>query len=331
MISAEQIGLHSQKKILTPSPMERTEVVYKKGRGLVFVKRDDRIHPLVSGNKWRKLKYHPCFSDTISGGSQILTMGGGYSNLVLALASLCHSRNYMLKVLTTHRGPDTYLMKWCKRLGTTFQTLSRTEMRKLRSGELNPNEWVDTPGKFHWIPEGGGGEWSRGGLAEMVGEIQAELSGQKIQLLMGAGTGISTVFTAMFLTSDSHLWAFPAIRSRSFNEYLLKEIGAVRPGEKNFNLLVSDEDRGMGWVSESLIEFLYDYYVQSGVLLDPFYNGKALYYGLKRDGILDGPPIVLVHSGGTQAWLGLREKYPKNEKVLALSRAAGEQLQSNSG
>ena len=42
-----------------PSPLQKLEDALFVANGLkVFVKRDDLIHPEISGNKWRKLKYN---------------------------------------------------------------------------------------------------------------------------------------------------------------------------------------------------------------------------------------------------------------------------------
>ena len=51
----------------------------------LFIKRDDQIHEVVSGNKWRKLKYN--FQEASNRGfSTILSFGGAYSNHLHALS-----------------------------------------------------------------------------------------------------------------------------------------------------------------------------------------------------------------------------------------------------
>ena len=44
----------------------------------LFLKRDDLLHPLVSGNKWRKLKYNLLAAQE-QGLDTLLTFGGAYS------------------------------------------------------------------------------------------------------------------------------------------------------------------------------------------------------------------------------------------------------------
>src|SRR5271156_2075144 len=52
----------------------------------VFIKRDDLIHPLISGNKWRKLKYI-LKKASAQNKTQLVTFGGAYSNHLLATAA----------------------------------------------------------------------------------------------------------------------------------------------------------------------------------------------------------------------------------------------------
>jgi 1-aminocyclopropane-1-carboxylate deaminase len=52
----------------------------------VFIKRDDLIHPIISGNKWRKLKYLLKRAQT-ENKNHLVTFGGAYSNHLLATAA----------------------------------------------------------------------------------------------------------------------------------------------------------------------------------------------------------------------------------------------------
>src|SRR5476651_2608522 len=52
----------------------------------VFIKRDDLIHPVISGNKWRKLKY-PLQQALSENKNHMVTFGGAYSNHLLATAA----------------------------------------------------------------------------------------------------------------------------------------------------------------------------------------------------------------------------------------------------
>ena len=50
----------------------------------IFIKREDLIHPIISGNKFRKLKYNiEKFKKNKN--STLITFGGAYSNHLLAV------------------------------------------------------------------------------------------------------------------------------------------------------------------------------------------------------------------------------------------------------
>ena len=53
----------------------------------LWIKRDDSLHPIISGNKWRKLKYSVNHALEV-GADTIMSMGGVYSNHLHALAYL---------------------------------------------------------------------------------------------------------------------------------------------------------------------------------------------------------------------------------------------------
>jgi len=53
------VDLQLDKLLKLPSPLESLSLGLKGDRAITIdIKRDDLIHPLISGNKWRKLKYN---------------------------------------------------------------------------------------------------------------------------------------------------------------------------------------------------------------------------------------------------------------------------------
>jgi len=69
------------------SPVQQIKNDLFKKQGLkVFIKRDDLIHPIISGNKWRKLKYI-LKQARAEKKTHLVTFGGAYSNHLLATAA----------------------------------------------------------------------------------------------------------------------------------------------------------------------------------------------------------------------------------------------------
>jgi hypothetical protein len=70
--------------VCSPVQMIRDPFLERLGVELML-KRDDLIHPQISGNKWRKLKYNVLFAAAHS--EAILTFGGAFSNHIAATAA----------------------------------------------------------------------------------------------------------------------------------------------------------------------------------------------------------------------------------------------------
>ena len=69
------------------SPIQHIDDPFLEAFGVqLSLKRDDLIHPEISGNKWRKLKYNALFAAVRS--QAILTFGGAFSNHISATAAV---------------------------------------------------------------------------------------------------------------------------------------------------------------------------------------------------------------------------------------------------
>ncbi len=67
----------------------------------LYIKREDKIHPYVSGNKYRKLKYNLIEAEKL-GLKTLLTFGGAYSNHIVAVASV--GKTFGFKTIGIIRG-----------------------------------------------------------------------------------------------------------------------------------------------------------------------------------------------------------------------------------
>ena len=103
----------------------------------LFVKRDDLIHPYVSGNKWRKLKYN-IEEFYRSGKEYILTIGGAYSNHIVATAAA--GKEYGIKTIGIIRGEEldnhsNPVLSFAKECGMELVFISREEYKNLHDTE----------------------------------------------------------------------------------------------------------------------------------------------------------------------------------------------------
>src|SRR5690606_14469703 len=69
-----------------PEIKSEIQFIQKKNGTELSILREDQIHPMVSGNKFRKLKYN--LAEFSKGNyDSILTFGGAYSNHIFAVAA----------------------------------------------------------------------------------------------------------------------------------------------------------------------------------------------------------------------------------------------------
>ena len=311
-----------------PSPLERVDFNYLDESYELYVKRDDLIHFVVGGNKWRKLMGHEVFRE-VGKKYSIVSTGGNYSNLVFALSYICYVYGYPLTILSPETETETYMMKWCRKLGTVFVGVSRSKLRAIRNGDLSPLNLLEIDENVVWIPEGGGGEWSDSGIKSIIDELGFQAPNKDLVLLTAAGTGVTAFQLANFLPIQWDLVVFPAIKSPSFIEFMEK--GLIHSDRKAGTslLLTQHTDKGIGQVHEDLVDFLLGFYNQNGILLDPFYNGKALYYTIKNEHFKkNDKSIVLIHSGGAQAWVGLGNRYPYDRRIRVLAEVFMKQFRN---
>ncbi|MBU7571523.1 MAG: 1-aminocyclopropane-1-carboxylate deaminase/D-cysteine desulfhydrase, partial [Flavobacterium sp.] len=81
----------------------KKQFVLNKNTVDVFIKREDLIHPFVSGNKYRKLKYN-LLKAKEDGYSVLLTFGGAFSNHIAAVAFAGKENNF--KTIGIIRGDE---------------------------------------------------------------------------------------------------------------------------------------------------------------------------------------------------------------------------------
>ena len=109
-------------------------VILSKNKGVkLYLKREDKIHPFVSGNKYRKLKYNLIEAEN-KGLKTLLTFGGAYSNHIAAVASA--GQNQGFKTIGVIRGDELFdkietnsTLNFAKQCGMQFKFVSREDYR----------------------------------------------------------------------------------------------------------------------------------------------------------------------------------------------------------
>ncbi|MEX1193160.1 MAG: pyridoxal-phosphate dependent enzyme [Brumimicrobium sp.] len=271
-----------------------------------WMKRDDLIDPVVSGNKWRKLKFN-IQKANLQKSVGILTFGGAFSNHLIATAKACKLNG--LKSVGVVRGEelncnsnDTLIH--CTKYGMELHFVSRSEY-KTKSDELYLNELKSQYPHFYIVPEGGANYYGVIGCQEILQETANDFDA--IYLAGGTGTTATGILSSAPSRSKIHLV------STLKGDFLKHEVAKALTGitydkevtENIIQQLKLNTDShfgGYGKVNKSLLDFMNDFYRQTNIPLDPIYTGKAMYAMVQdfKKGVITDDNVLFLHTGGLQ-------------------------------
>jgi 1-aminocyclopropane-1-carboxylate deaminase len=267
----------------------------------LWIKRDDLLHPIISGNKWRKLKYS--LDHALSEGADtLISMGGAYSNHLHALAYV--GKALGLKTIGLVRGeqPETLtptlsdLQNW----GMVLKFVSRFDYRLLRQYK----GCYDLPGlkpRQYWLPEGGAQALALKGVAELVNEIDVAYD----ILCVPCGTGATLAGIIDMVPDQVSVMGFAALKNA---EFLQTDVESLLPRPcSNWQINMDYHFGGFAKTSAELMTFMADFEFKTGIPLEPVYTGKmiyAIYNLITKHTFKPGQRIIAVHTGGLQGKRG---------------------------
>jgi len=270
----------------------------------LWMKRDDQLHPIISGNKWRKLKFildHALYL----GADTIISMGGMYSNHLHALAYV--GKVLGLKTIAYVRGEAPValtptlvdLTSW----GMELRFISRTEYRQLRQYK----GYLDLPGlkpQQYWLPEGGAQALALLGVAELVEEIDLAYD----WLCVPCGTGATLAGLISATPDNISLLGFAALKNAGFLNTDVSSL--LKQSKSNWQINLDYHFGGFASTTPELLNFISAFETKTAIQLEPVYTGKMMYalYDLIRKGYFSaGQRIIAIHTGGLQGDRGRKQ------------------------
>jgi len=265
----------------------------------LFILREDLIHPTISGNKWRKLKYN-IVSAKEKGFETIVTFGGAFSNHIAATSAA--GKAFGLKTIGIIRGDEVSntTLDLAIENGMELNFVSREDY-KLKDARDYPNCYI--------IPEGGSNTLAVKGCSEIVNNIHIDYD----VICCACGTG-GTIAGIISSTSKQVL-GFPALKGGEFLREDIKCLLTEYNEEQhccNWDLITDYHFGGYAKLKQELIDFIKEFKSKNNILLDFVYTGKmlfGLYDMVKNTSQLDGKRIVVVHTGGIQGNKGFEERF----------------------
>src|ERR1700761_210309 len=226
----------------------------------VFIKRDDLIHPIISGNKWRKLKYL-LLKAQAQNKMHLVTFGGAYSNHLLATAAA--AAKFGFKATGIVRGEevknDTLFL--CRLHGMNLIFVDRDSYR---DKEMLFTQYFGDDNETFFINEGGASPEAAKGCSELVDELTD--SYDHIFCACGTGTmaaGIINGLQAYHLSSK--LNAIPVFKN---GDFIGDEINKLLVKPAHYNLHTDYHFGGYAKVNDELIAFIKKFVANTGILID---------------------------------------------------------------
>ncbi|MGY5355553.1 1-aminocyclopropane-1-carboxylate deaminase/D-cysteine desulfhydrase [Wenyingzhuangia sp. IMCC45467] len=284
----------------------------------LYVKREDLLHPFISGNKFRKLKYN--IQEAKNQKKEcLLTFGGAYSNHIIATAAA--GKEFGFKTVGVIRGEELGIdlektfdknptLKQAHQFGMEFLFVSRATYLQKKDATFLSSIIAKFP-KSYILPEGGTNELAIKGCEEILSEKDEEFT----HICCAMGTG-GTV-TGIINSSNKHqeILVFPALKGN----WIADEIMNLKPNKQNWEVIYDYHYGGYGKVSEELITFINQFKKETSILLDPIYTGKMLFGVLdliKNNHFKKSSKVLAIHTGGLQGIAGMNLFLKQKNKTI---------------
>lgn len=260
------------------------------------VLRLDKIHPVISGNKWFKLKYH---LDNFNAGNYkgIVTFGGAWSNHILATACACYFQKIgCVGIIRGERpeNPSATLVEAIK-YGMELKFIPREHYRRRQTDEFIESLKKDFP-HYYIVPEGGAGPEGEKGAGEILQHINRK-NYTHIVCAVGTGTMFNGIKNA--LSPNQQLIGIVVLKGWKDEKIT-----------NNGQLICDYHFGGYAKYNAVLLEFMNDLFSSTGIPTDIVYTGKlayAIFDMIKNDHFLPASKILMIHSGGLQGNVSLQK------------------------
>lgn len=279
----------------------------------LHIKRDDLLHPVISGNKFRKLKYNLAFAKQ-AGFSKLVTFGGAFSNHIVAVAAA--GKEFGFQTIGIIRGEELEskvennpsLMKAIS-FGMKLDFVTRSQFQEKES-QAFLEELQIKYGDFYLLPEGGTNDLAIQGCKEIIQDNEKQFS--HICCAVGTAGTLSGIIEASF--EHQKIIGFSALKGDFLSDVIRKFVTKT-----NWEIETNYHFGGYGKVSDELISFMNSFYSNTKIPLDPVYTGKMVYGVLNKienQFFPENSKILMIHTGGLQGIEGMNLILKNKNKEL---------------
>ena len=278
----------------------------------IFIKREDLIHPKISGNKFWKLFFNVNqYLESNPENPLIITFGGAFSNHVASVSAF--GKEFGIPTIGIIRGnelennwQENPTLSEASKNGMHFFFVSREDYQKKEKltkefSEQYPNSLI--------IPEGGSNEMAVEGIQYMLGNDTKDFD----YLCTAVGTGGTVAGISRFAEEHQKVIGIKAVKDNSL-EKTIQEWSR----RNNFELMDADESR-YGKITDENIRFINWFYKEYEIPLDPIYTGKMMqkiFDLAEKDFFPKGSKILTFHTGGLQGIKGANQFLKAKNRAL---------------
>lgn len=288
--------------------------LFNKHNVRVEIKRDDIIHPIISGNKWRKLKYNLQHIKQDKNFNGVLSFGGCYSNHIHALAFTCFEQK--IPCIGIIRGEvehaNNFTLSWAQHWGMKLCFVDRKTYRRRHDNDYLTALQQQYP-QYFIVPEGGSNKLAITGVSEIITELTQQTEFDTLITPVGSGGTLAGLIAGDQLNNIAHKILGIAVLKNA--EYLADEVNSLLPTalktHNQWQILTKFHRGGYAKFSLKDAARIIEFSQLTGVNFEPVYSGKMVlaFLDLLEEGYFtNGERIVLLHTGGMQGLGGMIER-----------------------
>lgn len=264
------------------------------------VLREDLVHPLTGGNKYRKLKYN-LIQAKEDGYDTLLTFGGAYSNHLVATASAGKQNGF--KSIGLVRGEETLPLNRSLQVALDddmqLHYISREQYRAYRNFESD-DQFKKQFGDCYILPEGGSNLLAVKGCSEIMQDVN--INADVICVAVGTGATLAGIISS--LEPNHKAVGFCVLKNEQQIKKDIKNwLTQTGITNTNWQLIADYHFGGYAKTNDELLDFTRYFTLKYNIPIEPVYTGK-MFYGIfdliKKDFFENGAKILAVHTGGLQ-------------------------------
>jgi 1-aminocyclopropane-1-carboxylate deaminase len=259
------------------------------------VLRLDELHPIVSGNKWFKLKYYLQQAQE-QNADRIASFGGPYSNHLVALAFA--AKKYNLQSLgyvrSNENEPITPTLQEAKQYGMHLKFLGRNNFQSLKTEILQNKQTNST----YFVDEGGYGLLGAKGAATILSNT---LTNNYSHIVCAVGTGTMMAGLINAANPHQHVIGIPVLKNEATIRNEIEQL--ITNTETPFTLLHDFHLGGYAKTNQAQFDFMNQLWTTEKIPTDIVYTSK-LFMAVKslvaNNYFSTTAKILMIHSGGLQ-------------------------------